>query len=40
MPNALLARYFQGREVFGDRGITAMMEGRPDALFAAWLSVV
>ena len=37
MPNALLARYFQGRGLFGDLDFGAMKEGKPDALFAAWL---
>jgi hypothetical protein len=39
MPNALLARYFQGRGLFGDLEFAAMKEGKPDALFAAWLSL-
>ena len=39
MPNALLARYFQGRELFGDLDFSAMKEGKPDELFAAWLSL-
>ena len=34
MPNALLARYFHGREVFGDLDFTAMKETKLDALFA------
>lgn len=37
MPNALLARYFRGRGLFGDLDFGAMKEGKPDALFAAWL---
>lgn len=37
MPNALLARYFQGRELFGDLDFAAMKEGSPDELFVAWL---
>lgn len=37
MPNALLARYFQGRRLFGDLDFAAMKEGKPDELFAAWL---
>lgn len=40
MPNALLARYFQGRELFGDVDFTAMKEGKPDELFAAWLTLM
>jgi hypothetical protein len=39
IPNALLARYFQGREVFGELDFVAMKEGRPDALFDAWLAL-
>lgn len=39
MPNALLARYFQGRGLFGDLDFSAMKEGKPDALFAAWLTL-
>ena len=37
MPNALLARYFQGRDIFGDLDFTTMKEGNRDELFAAWL---
>lgn len=37
MPNALLARYFQGRGLFGDLDFHVMKEGKPDGLFAAWL---
>ena len=37
MPNALLARYFRAREVFGDLDFSAMKETQPDELFAAWL---
>jgi len=36
MPNALLARYFQGLGLFGGLDFAAMKEGKPDALFAAW----
>lgn len=39
MPNALLARYFQGRGLFDDLDFAAMKEGKPDALFAAWLDL-
>jgi hypothetical protein len=39
MPNALLARYFQGRGVFGNLDFVAMKEGQPDELFAAWLKL-
>jgi len=37
MPNTQLARYFQGRGLFADLDFTAMKEGKPDELFAAWL---
>jgi hypothetical protein len=37
MPNALLARYFQARGLFGDLDFSAMKETQPDELFAAWL---
>ena len=37
MPNALLARYFQGRGLFGDLDFSAMKETQSDELFAAWL---
>ncbi len=39
MPNALLARYFQGRRLFDNIDFAAMKEGKPDELFAAWLSL-
>jgi hypothetical protein len=39
MPNALLARYFQERGLFGDIDFAAMKEGRPDDLFNAWLAL-
>ncbi len=39
MPNVLLARYFQGRDLFGDLDFAAMKEGKPDELFAAWLAL-
>lgn len=35
IPNALLARYFQGREVFGNLDFAAMKEAKPDEPFAA-----
>ena len=35
MPNALLARYFQRRKLFGDLDFSVMKEGKPDELFAA-----
>ena len=40
MPNAMLARYFQGRELFGDLDFSAMKKGKPDELFAAWLTLM
>ena len=39
MPNAMLARYFQAREVFGDLDFAAMKEAKPDELFTAWLEL-
>jgi len=39
MPNALLARYFHTRGLFGDMDFAAMKEGDPDELFAAWLDL-
>jgi hypothetical protein len=39
MPNALLARYFQGREVLGDLDFANMKDTQPDELFAAWLTL-
>jgi hypothetical protein len=39
MPNALLARYFQARALFGDLDFSTMNETHPDQLFAAWLSL-
>ena len=39
MPNALLARYFHARNVFGDLDFAAMKDTRPDELFAAWLGL-
>jgi hypothetical protein len=39
MPNALLARYFQAREVFGELDFAAMKEAQPDELFTAWLEL-
>ena len=32
MPNALLARYFQGRGLFADVDFAAMKEGKQDEL--------
>jgi hypothetical protein len=39
MPNALLAHYFQERELFSDLDFAAMKETQPEALFAAWLEL-
>lgn len=39
MPNAMLARYFQGQGIFGDLKFSEMKEGKPDELFAAWLAL-
>lgn len=37
MPNALLARYFNEKGLFGDIDFAAMKEGSPDELFEVWL---
>ena len=37
MPIALLARYFRANGVLGDQDFSALKDGKPDALFAAWL---
>jgi hypothetical protein len=39
MPNALLARYFKERELFGNIDFAAMKEGKPDELFDDWLAL-
>jgi len=39
MPNAMLARYFQTRGLFGNMDFTAMKEGKPDELFKVWLAL-
>jgi hypothetical protein len=39
MPNALLARYFQGRRLFDDMNFAAMKEGKPGELFNTWLAL-
>lgn len=39
MPNNLLARYFEVREVFGELNFGAMKEAQPDELFSAWLEL-
>jgi hypothetical protein len=39
MPNALLARFFQGRGLFSELDFTAMKEAQPEPLFTAWLAL-
>jgi len=39
MPNALLARYFHERQLFGDLDFAGMQETQPDELFTAWLKL-
>lgn len=39
MPNSLLARYFQGRKIFGHLDFAAMKEAQPSELFGAWLEL-
>jgi hypothetical protein len=39
VPNAVLTRYFQKRQLFGDLDFSAIKETRPDELFNAWLSL-
>lgn len=39
MANDLLARYFQGRDIFGDLDYTTMKEGKRDELFGALLVI-
>ena len=39
MPNALLARYFNARGLFGDLDFATMKETQPDELFGAWLDL-
>jgi hypothetical protein len=39
MPNALLARYFHGRGLFGNLDFSTMKDTRPDELFEAWLAL-
>lgn len=39
MPNALLARYFEARGLFGELDFAALKETQPDALFTAWLDL-
>jgi hypothetical protein len=37
MPNRLLARYFEARNVLSELDFTGMKEAQTDALFEAWL---
>lgn len=39
MPNALLARYFQERELFDELDFSVRKETKPGALFDAWLTL-
>ena len=39
MPNALLARYFQGQGLFYEVDFSGMKEGKPEELFVAWLAL-
>jgi len=39
VPNALLARYFAERRLFGDLDFSALKETKPDELFEAWLAL-
>ena len=39
MPNALLARYFEERELFSSIDFAAMKETKPDKLFDSWLAL-
>lgn len=39
MPNALLARFFQERDLLMEFDFAGMPEGKPDALFAAWFEL-
>jgi len=39
MPNALLARYFHKLGLLGNVDFATMKEGKPDALFTAWLTL-
>ena len=39
MPNALLARYFQGQRLFEGLDFAAMKEVQLDELFTAWLKL-
>lgn len=39
MPNALLFRYFGGREALAELDFSTLSDTRPDQLFAAWLGL-
>jgi hypothetical protein len=39
MPNRLLARYFEGRGALAQVDFATLKEGKPEALFAAWLEL-
>lgn len=39
MPNGLLARYFEAKEIFGDLDYATLNEAEPDELFTAWLDL-
>lgn len=39
IPNALLARYFHARGMFGDLDFSALKETQPGKLFAGWLTL-
>jgi hypothetical protein len=39
MPNAMLARYFAGKGLLPEVDFAALPEGKPDALFEAWLAL-
>jgi len=39
IPNALLARYFQKRDLFNELDFSTMKETKPDELFFAWLEL-
>ena len=39
MPNALLARFFQGHGVFDTLDFSALSETKPDVLFGLWLNL-
>jgi hypothetical protein len=39
VPNALLARYFQGRGELGELDFATMKDAQPDELFTAWLAL-